>query len=158
MTGKPASAKVPRIFRSRRLHYFVFCYDLKLTDDWTLASQSQERANYQLALYTTHLATGSTLYNRSIKAAAINMYLISIAKFLGRFRKVDPRFTSSADTHLASVIAKVLAEQRRWESVPNRREPFTVLPMYQAMATQALPYARSNPLFFYFYFSEVEGK
>ena len=114
----------------------MFCYDLKLTDDWTLASQTQERANYQLALYATHLATGSTLYNRSIKAATINMYLTGIAKFLGRFRDVDPRFVSSADTHLAPVIAKVLAEQKRWESVPNRREPFT-LPMYQSLADAA---------------------
>jgi hypothetical protein len=115
----------------------MFCHDLNLTDDWTLASQSQERANYQLALYATHLATGSTLYNRSIKAATINMYLTGIAKFLGRFREIDPRFVSSADTHLAPVIAKVLAaEQRRWENVPNRREPFT-LPMYQALAVDA---------------------
>ena len=136
MAGKPASAKVLRTLRSRRLHYFMFCHDLNLTDDWTLASKSQERANYQLALYATHLATGSTLYNRSIKAATINMYLTGIAKFLGRFRDIDPHFVSSADTQLAPVIAKVLAEQRRWESVPNRREPFT-LPMYQALAAAA---------------------
>ena len=114
----------------------MFCFDMNLTDDWTLASQPQERANYQLALYATHLATGSTLFNRSIKASTINLYLTGIAKFLGRFRDVDPRYVSSADTHLAPVIAKVIAEQRRWETVPNRREPFT-LPMYQVMATRA---------------------
>ena len=109
---------------------------MRLTDDWTLANQTQERANYQLALYATHLATGSTLYNRSIKSSTINLYLTGIAKFLGRFRDVDPRYVSSADTHLAPVISKVIAEQRRWESVPNRREPFTI-PMYQVMATRA---------------------
>ena len=99
---------------------------MKLTDDWTLEHQPQERANVQLALYATHLATGSSLHFRTIKAATICSYLTDIAKFLGRFRDVDPRFTSSADTKLAPVIAKVIAEQKRWESVPNRREPFTL--------------------------------
>jgi hypothetical protein len=62
--------------------------------------------------------------------------LADISKFLGRFREIDPRFISSADTKLAPVIAKVLAEQKRWESVPNRREPFT-LPMYNIIAATA---------------------
>ena len=104
----------------------MFCHTLNLTDDWTLEHQSQERANVQLALYATHLATGSTLYCRSIKSATINSYLTDVAKFIGRFREVDPRFTSSADTKLAPIIGKVLQEQRRWEVVPNRREPFTM--------------------------------
>ena len=104
----------------------MFCATLNLTEDWTLEHQSQERANVQLALYATHLATGSTLYCRTIKSATINCYLTDVAKFLGRFRDVDPRFTSSADTKLAPVIGKVLQEQRRWEVVPNRREPFTM--------------------------------
>jgi len=107
-----------------------------LTDDWTLATQPQDRANLQLALYATHLATGSSIHCRSIKSSTINSYLADIAKFLGRFREIDPRFTSSADTKLAPVIAKVLAEQKRWESVPNRREPFT-LPMYNIIAATA---------------------
>ena len=65
------------------------------------------------------------------------MYLTGIAKFLGRFRDVDPRFVSSADTHLAPVIAKVLAEQKRWESVPNRREPFTLPMLYTFLVDTA---------------------
>jgi hypothetical protein len=136
MAGKPPTPKIARTIRSRRLHYFAFCHDLKLTDDWTLANQSQDRANLQLALYATHLATGSSIYCRSIKSSTINSYLADISKFLGRFREIDPRFISSADTKLAPVIAKVLAEQKRWESVPNRREPFT-LPMYNIIAATA---------------------
>ena len=65
------SAKAARTIRSRRIHYFIFCYTLNLTDDWTLEHQSQERANYQLALYATHLATGSTLHCRSLKSSTI---------------------------------------------------------------------------------------
>ena len=120
------SPKVARTIRSRRIHYFIFCHTLNLTDDWTLANQSQERANYQLALYATHLATGSSLHCRSLKASTIASYLLDVAKFLGRYRDVDPRFRSTADTRLAPAIARVLDEQKRCESFPNRREPFTL--------------------------------
>jgi hypothetical protein len=109
---------------------------LNLTDDWTLKNQSQERANFQLALYATHLATGSTLHCRSLKSSTIASYLLDVAKFLGRFRDVDPRFRSTADTRLAPAIAKVLEEQKRWETVPNRREPFN-LELHNHIAQQA---------------------
>ena len=130
------SPKAARTIRSRRIHYFIFCHTLKLDDDWTLATQPQERANYQLALYATHLATGSSLHCRALKASTIASYLLDVAKFLGRYRDVDPRFRSTADTCLAPAIAKVLDEQKRWESVPNRREPFT-LEMHKYIAKSA---------------------
>ncbi|KAI2509334.1 hypothetical protein MHU86_5087 [Fragilaria crotonensis] len=127
LASKPASPKVARTIRNRRLHYLLFCYHMKMTDDWLLENQPQERANFQLArMYATHLATGSTLHCRAIKSSTIASYVHDIATFLGRFRPIDPRFVSAADTTLAPAIAKVLAEQRRWEMVPNRREPFTV--------------------------------
>jgi hypothetical protein len=78
------SPKAARTIRSRRIHYFIFCHTLKLDDDWTLATQPQERANYQLALYATHPATGSSLHCRSLKASTIASYLLDVAKFLGR--------------------------------------------------------------------------
>jgi len=131
------SAKAARTIRSRRIHYFIFCYTLNLTDDWTLEHQSQERANYQLALYATHLATGSTLHCRSLKSSTIASYLLDVAKFIGRFRDVDPRFRSAADTRLAPAIAKVLEEQKRWETVPNRREPFN-LELHNLLSQQAI--------------------
>ncbi len=109
---------------------------MKLTDDWTLQNQNQDRANYQLALYATHLATGSSLHCRSLKAGTIRSYLLDVAKFLGRFRDIDPRFRSTADTRLAPAIAKVIDEVQRWESVPNRREPFT-LEMHSLIAEEA---------------------
>ena len=143
MAGKPPSPKVARTIRNRRLHYFLFCYHLKLTDDWLLEDQSQERANLQLAMYATHLATGSTLHLRSIKASTISMYVFHIASLLGRVRSIDPRFVSASDTKLAPVIAKILAEQKRWETVPNRREPFT-LELHTQIKT--LPSVTLDPL------------
>ena len=124
MAGKPPSAKVARTIRNRQLHYFLFCHRMNIQDDWTCQHQTQERVDFQLAMYATFLATGSTLHCRSIKASTIGNYFHDIASFLGRFRAIDPRFVSATDTKLAPVIAKVLDEQRRWESVPNRREPY----------------------------------
>ena len=92
-------------------------------------------------MYATFLETGSTLHCRSIKASTIGNYLHDIASFLGRFRAIDPRFVSATDTKLAPVIAKVFDEQRRWESVPNRREPFT-LELHNQIAT--LPTVAEN--------------
>ncbi|KAI2496255.1 hypothetical protein MHU86_18259 [Fragilaria crotonensis] len=57
LASKPASPKVARTIRNRRLHYLLFCYHMKMTDDWLLENQPQERANFQLAMYATHLAT-----------------------------------------------------------------------------------------------------
>ena len=136
MASKPSSAKVARTIRNRRLHYFLFCHHMKLDDDWLMATMPQERANFQLAMYATHLATGSSLHCRTIKSSTIACYLLDIATFLGRFRPIDPRFVSAADTALAPAIAKILFEQKRWETVPNRREPFTV-DMYRAIASLA---------------------
>ena len=106
---------------------------MSLDDDWLLEYQPQARANFQMAMYATHLATGSSLHCKTLKASTISSYLHDVAKFLGRYRTVDPRFISAADKNLAPVIAQVLAEQRRWETVPNRREPFT-LEMHRAIA------------------------
>jgi hypothetical protein len=99
---------------------------MKLSDDWNLQNQSQERCNFQMALYATHLATGSNLHCRSLKSGSIRTYLRDVAKFIGRYRDVDPRYRSSADKGLAPAISKVLDEVKRWETVPNRREPFTL--------------------------------
>ena len=93
-------------------------------------------------MYATHLATGSTLLFRTIKASTIQSYLHDVATFLGRYRAIDPRFISAADTKLAPVIGRVLTEQRRWETVPNRREPFT-LEMHRQIAT--LPTVALDP-------------
>jgi hypothetical protein len=79
-----ASPPLPKkLGRFGTLHYLLFCFTLKLTGDWTLEHQPQERANVQLALYATHLATGSTLHYRSIKAATINSYLTLQSSLVG---------------------------------------------------------------------------
>ena len=115
MTGKPPSPKQDWTFRNRHFHYFIFLDDLRITDDWTLEGQPQEHANLKLTMYATgtHLARVSTILCRTVKASPIRAYLATAAKFLGRFRPIDPSFVTSGDKKLAPAISMVIAEQER---------------------------------------------
>jgi hypothetical protein len=87
---------------------------------------SQDRRNWQMALYAVHLATGNSVCCKSIKASTIASYLRDVAKFLCRFSPVDARYRSATDRTLAPCIKAVTDEVARWEKVPDRREPFTI--------------------------------
>jgi hypothetical protein len=125
LAGPPRPPKESRTIRSRRIHYFMFCGDMNLTDDWLLEEVTQVRRNWQLALYATHLATGSTLWLKSIKSATISKYLLDISKFLTRFHPIDTRKTDATTKSLAPCIQSVLTEVARWEGLVDKREPYT---------------------------------
>jgi hypothetical protein len=140
MGGPPKTPKELGTIRSRRLHYFIFCYDLKLVDDWLLIHVPQERRVYQLALYAAHLATGNNLFCMHLKGATIEAYLRDIAKFLRRFCLIDPRYLQVTDTRIAEPISAVIKEVKRVEQMPNKREPFTL-----AMLAQLATWAAGQP-------------
>jgi len=100
--------------------------DLKLGDDLALATVPIERCVMQLALYAVHLATGNSISCRAIKAATMEKYLRSVATFCSRSNARDPRKLEQTNNKLAPVIEGVLNEVKRWENIPNRREPFTI--------------------------------
>eukprot|EP00980_Cylindrotheca_fusiformis_P025949 scaffold14967_cov111-Cylindrotheca_fusiformis.AAC.1 len=110
MGGPPKASKELGTIHSRRIHYFVFCHSLKLTDDWLLAHVSQERRIWQLALYAAHLASGQGLYCQQLKANTIKAYLRAVATFLQRFCTVDPRYYSPTDQKMALPIRQVVTE------------------------------------------------
>jgi hypothetical protein len=104
----------------------MFCYDMNIKDDWLLENVTQERRYWQLALYATHLATGSTLWFKSIKSATIGKYLLAVAKFLARFHPTDARKIDLTTKSLAPCVQAILTEVARWEDMKNKREPYTV--------------------------------
>jgi hypothetical protein len=123
--------------RSRQIHYLLFALAMKLDDDLLLENVPLERCNYQMALYAMHLATGSNLRHRAIKASTINHYLASVAKFLGRFS--DRNVRKQQDSfNISPCIKAVLDEIKRWEDMPKRREPFTP-EMWNHIHTQMQP-------------------
>jgi hypothetical protein len=95
-------------------------------DDLLLERVPLERCNYTIALYATHLASGSTLLCKFVKSGTIAGYLRDVARFLANFKARDPRRTDATQTTNAACISGVLAEVKRWELVPNQCEPFTV--------------------------------
>jgi hypothetical protein len=110
---------------------------VKLDDDILLESAPLQRCNYQMALYAMHLATGSSLRHRTIKAATISHYLASVAKFLSRFSDRDVRKTVDS-SNIAPCIKSITDEVKRWEDMPTRREPFTP-EMWTYIHTQLRP-------------------
>jgi hypothetical protein len=125
MAGRPKSARKLRIVRSRRLHYFLFCHAVGLSDNLLLEHVPQTGRNAQMALYAVHLASGGNLYCRAIKAATIGSYSRDVAQCFGRFLVVDVRKVDATQLCLAPVIQAILDEVSRWEKVPDKREPFT---------------------------------
>ena len=111
---------------------------MKWTDDLFLEHCDERRRTLQLAMYAQHLATGSTLAHRQIKASTIKAYLRDVASFLTRFgeRPVDPRKERGSE-RLHSMLDRIFKELERWEKVPKRREPFTV-EMLMAMDNTAV--------------------
>ena len=82
------------------------------------------RGQYQLAMYALHLSAGHSIYCRSIKVATIEQYLLAAATFLALFTGIDPRKDRPTDTHMGTTLAPVLRDLRKYESVPDRREPY----------------------------------
>ena len=99
---------------------------MKLESDMALEHLSIQRCVWQLALYSVHLATGNSVSCRSIKAATIEKYIRSVAKFCARSNPRDPRKLEQTHQRLAPAIQSVINEVQRWEDIPNRREPFTI--------------------------------
>ena len=55
---------------------------MKWSDDLFLEHSPHERGTLQLALYSMHLASGSTLNCRNIKSATLKKYIATVNKVL----------------------------------------------------------------------------
>lgn len=113
--------------RTRRLHYFWFCVHMKWRDALLLDAgtpEVAERGQLQLAMYALHLSAGHSIYCRSIKVATIEQYLLAAATFLSLFTGVDFRKDHPTHTHMGRILAPVLRDLKKYESVPDRREPY----------------------------------
>ena len=89
-------------------------------------------------MYGNYLLTGHTIHSKSIKADTAQKYLLAAATFLANFDTVpgrDGRKSHRTDKGLCNEIGVVMKEARRYESVPNRKEAFT-LAMQQALRTE----------------------
>ena len=119
----------------------MFADHMKWDDDYTLENNNRSRRGLlQLAMYPYHLGTGNLLHCKSIKAAPIQQYIQSVASFLALFGEHprDHRKEILTDTRLSQILTSVFDEIKRWETVPNRREPFTLEMLAEMTAHSAV--------------------
>jgi len=89
---------------------------------WTTA-----QINIALGCYALYLATGHTIYCKSIKAATIEEYLKAAAGLIKKLDPVDGRDAMYDRDGVKYIgITSVLREVRRIEKVPNRRENYSI--------------------------------
>jgi len=79
-----------------------------------------------VACYAQSLSLGHTLLCKNIRSCTITAYIDAISSLFKShpYGLKDPT-KSSTGTSKTKLVAKVIGEHRRWESMPNRREPVT---------------------------------
>ena len=144
------AASVARTVRTRCLHFLHFCYTMKWTDNLLLEGDGEElavRGQYQLAMYAIHLSTGHSIYCRQIKLATIEDYVGAAADLLEQFSGIDYRKDDPKDSMMGNILGPVYKDIKRYEGVPNRREPYDLAmhlrgrQVAQGTSTQGLVHA-----------------
>ena len=95
------------------------------TDDILLEKAEPVRGQAQLAAYAIHLSKGNTLVARQVKVKTIKEYVFAAASFLALFSGLDYRYDSPTDTNFGTLLAPIYSNLERYETVPDRREPYT---------------------------------
>ena len=76
-----------------------------------------------MACYTAYLATGETLLCKSIKTNTIIRYLNAAAELSTLAKLMNPCLDIMGNQ--STYIKDILRELKRWESIPNCKEPLT---------------------------------
>ena len=76
-----------------------------------------------MACYTAHLASGATLLCKTIKSDTIKRYLSAASELSAPAQMMNP--TLDLMGNLSVFIKDIIHEVKRWETMPNRREPLT---------------------------------
>ena len=99
----------------------------KTDDDYFMTKVSPRRAQLQLAAFAIHLSMGNNVYMKRIRLSTIKAYVNAVSDVVRTQRKDrrDVRFDGQGDTTFGRSLNSIYKEIKRYEDVPNRREPFT---------------------------------
>ena len=86
--------------------------------------------------YALSLALGNTIRSKCIQSTTIGKYINAACDWITDHNEMIPQITNKGVR--APLISAVLKEHKRWESIPNRREPLTK-DMLLYIINQALP-------------------
>ncbi len=100
---------------------------MKWVDNLTLEGDPEdmrERAQWQFTMCALHLSCGHSIFCRQIRAATIKQYIQAASSFIKLFVGHDYWKDNDKDQHLGSTLRSVLQDIKKYESIPNRREPY----------------------------------
>jgi hypothetical protein len=90
-----------------------------------LIDVQQRQRIIQFLAFAQYLCLGGSYYFRRVQSATIERYLLHSATLVSSVTGYDPRKEKPTDRGLAPPIAALLTDYKRWEKVPNRKEPWT---------------------------------
>ena len=117
------SSKAFGTFCSRQQHFVNFLNSFKLGNNIALKGFTLNVRNIIMACYTAFLASGETLLCRSIRSSTIKQYLKAASDLSIQANLVNPCIDIKGEYSI--YIKDILKEIKRWEKVPNRKEPVT---------------------------------
>ena len=108
---------------SRPLHFMDFIKTMKLCNSVDLKEFTTLTRNTIMACYDAHLAAGHTLLYKCIKSGTISKDLSTVIDLSKPAQMMNP--TIDIIGKQSQLITDIIHECKRWESIPNRREPVT---------------------------------
>ena len=112
---------------------------MKWTDDILLESCADHQiGQLKLAMYALHLANGHSIHCKQLKPDTIKKYVAAVASFLSLFSGNDYRKDCNTDQRFGHILAAVYADLDRYNTVPDRREPYTPAMHLEARRRAAL--------------------
>ena len=117
------STKAIGTLRSRQNHFINFLSDKKLGKNVALKGFTLDIRNIIMACYTANLAAGETLLCKTIKSDTVLRYLSAAAELSVPAKMMNPCLNIMGNQ--SNYISDIIHELKRWESMPNRREPIT---------------------------------
>ena len=119
--SRTMSTKAIGTFCSRQKHFIKFLHHIKLGNNVALTCFTLTVRH--MACYTAYLATGETLLCKSIKANTIKRYLEAASELSIPAGLMNPCLDIKGK--LSKHISDLIKEIKRWEKIPNRKEPVT---------------------------------
>ena len=108
---------------SRQNNFIKFLLKSKLGYNPKLSGYSQNTRNIIMACYAADLVSGENLLCMTLKAGIILRYLQAAAELSTHSNIMNPCLDSTGKQ--SKHIKDIIHEVKRWESVPDRREPLT---------------------------------
>ena len=125
--GAPDKANKQGTVITRCIHFIYWCTIRGIISlIFPLITLSPIGIIYMLAFYATFLATGHAISYRSFKSGTVTKYIGDIAKFLQQFTDNATRDIKKVGDSIAYQISAITKEMKRFEDIPNRREPWTL--------------------------------